>query len=243
MADLKPLSLRNVDTNLKANPYPGRGIIIGANASGAKLVQVYWIMGRSDNSRNRIFTLANNIIKTQPFDLSKCKDPSLIIYNALRQVNHNHIVSNGDQTDTIFNAFAADSTFEEALSTRAHEPDAPNFTPRISGLIVCDQEGSNYRLNILKTLANNPAWPQHQTFYYQNFLPGFGHCLHTYAADGNPLPAFVGEPYLVPLAETIDEISEFYWMRLNAENRISLAVKTIDAQTEAVEFKIINKLN
>jgi hypothetical protein len=240
--DLKPLSLQNVDTNLKANPYPGRGIVVGANAAGTKFVQVYWIMGRSENSLNRVFVLENGIIRTQPFDLSKCKDPALIIYNALRQVNHCHIVSNGDQTDTIYKAFAADSTFEEALATREHEPDAPNFTPRISGLIVCSPYDPNYRLNILKTLGNDPERPQHQTFYYKKFLPGFGHCLTTYSADGNPLPSFTGEPYLVPLPETIDEIAQFYWTRLNAENRISLAVKTIDAGTETVEFKIINKL-
>jgi IMP cyclohydrolase len=243
MTDLKQLSLQNVNTYLKHNVYPGRGIIVGQNASGTKLVQVYWIMGRSENSRNRVFTVENNILKTKPFDLSKCKDPSLIIYNAMRQVNHNHIVSNGDQTDTIFNAFAADSTFEEALASRDHEPDAPNYTPRISALAVWQAEVPNYRMNILKTQNNNPTHTQHQMFYYKNFIPGFGHCFHTYAGDGNPLPSFSGEPYIVPVAETIDEIVRFYWDVLDKENRISLAVKTIDVKNEKIEFKVINKLS
>lgn len=239
---MKKQALLNVDANLKRNVYPGRGIIIGAVPSGTRLVQVYWIMGRSENSRNRIFVTENNMLKTKPFDLSKCQDPALIIYNAMRQVNHCHIVSNGDQTDTIYNAFAADSTFEEALAGRDHEPDMPNYTPRISGLIVCGPGNPGYRLNILKTHGNDPAYPQHQTFYYKNFIKGFGHCFHTYSGDGKPLPSFAGEPYLVPMPETINEIAKFYWDVLDKENRISLAVKTIDARTEAVEFRIINKL-
>jgi len=237
---MKDILERNVEKNLKNNEYPGRGIIIGLNSKGDKFIQVYWIMGRSENSRNRIFVLEENIVKTHPFDESKCKDPSLIIYNALRDFDKYFIVSNGDQTDTVYNEIQSNGSFESALLKRTFEPDAPNYTPRVSGIIVL-QENPYYKLNILKAENNNPDIPVNGTWVYKNFIKGVGHCIHTYKENGSPIPPFEGEPYMVPLGNTIDEIADFYWNVLNSENKISLVVKSIEVKTRKIEYKIINK--
>jgi len=238
---MKNLARRNVEANLKNNEYPGRGIVVGAAPDGSRLVQVYWIMGRSENSQNRVFLLENDIVKTAPFDPLKVKDPSLIIYNALRHLDDRFIVSNGDQTDTVYDAITSGGSFESGLATRTFEPDGPNYTPRVSGIIVRKGAGSMYKLNILKALHNDPSLPAHQTFYYMKFINGFGHCFHTYKENGDPLPPFEGEPYLVPVPDSIDNIAEFYWSNLNEGTRVSLAVKTIDPSSGDVEYKIVNK--
>jgi len=232
--------IQNVEKNLKNNEYPGRGIVIGANTSGNKLIQVYWIMGRSEHSQNRIFILEDDVIKTKPYDESKIKDPALIIYNALKHLDNKYIVSNGNQTDTIYEALKSGGSFESALATRTFEPDEPNYTPRISGLII-REENPSFKLNILKAENNNPEKKVDKTWNYPKFIAGRGYCLHTYKTNGNPIPPFEGDPYTVPLQETIDEIVAFFWENLNEDNRISLAVKSIDRQCGTIEYKIINK--
>jgi len=198
-------------------------------------------MGRSENSQNRCFVLENNVLKTTPHDPEKCKDPSLIIYHAMRSTQNVHIVSNGDQTDTILTALISGNTFEKALATRTFEPDVPNYTPRISGIVFMES-APYYKLNILKSLHNNPKYSQNQTFAYNSFVPGFGHCIHTYQGNGDPLPSYSGEPYLVPVKEMCEENADFYWDILNKKTRISLAVKSIDLKNGKIDYKIINKL-
>jgi hypothetical protein len=226
---------------LAANPYPGRGIVLGLTPDGRNLVQVYWIMGRSENSRNRVFFEEGGAIKTRAHDPSKVKDPSLIIYATSRVHGGCHVVTNGDQTDTVWQALQVGGTFEGALRTRTFEPDAPNFTPRISGLTSVGAGGAAYRLSILKPAAGGAGCVR-QFFEYEQATPGLGHCLHTYQGDGNPLPAFAGEPYPVPLAGDLEGIARTFWGALNAENRISLWVKLIGVAGGAVQTKIVNKL-
>ncbi len=225
--------------SLKQNSYPGRGIVLGLNKSGSLAVQIYWIMGRSENSRNRIFVRTGDIVKTEPFDTSKISDPSLIIYNALLvSINGIHAVSNGDQTDTIINSLDNNGTFEEAIKSRTYEPDAPNFTPRISGITTL-QPFSN-TLSIIKRGVDGKS---QFDFFEVEPTQGIGFCIHTYKNDGDPLPSFEGEPHPVPIPETIDEIANTYWEVLNPENRVSLVVKTIDLATEKTDYKLINKLH
>ncbi len=227
---------------LSANPYPGRGIVLGQTPDGRSLVQVYWIMGRSENSRNRVFFEEDGAVKTRAFDPSKVKDPSLIIYATSRVHGASHVVSNGDQTDTIRQALELGGTFEGALRTRTFEPDAPNYTPRISGMTSVGGPGVAYRLSILKPVAGDLHACVRQFFEYEQAIPGVGHCIHTYRGDGDPLPAFAGEPYPVPLANELEAIAGTFWDTLNAENRISLWVKLIGAEDGAVQTKIVNKL-
>jgi hypothetical protein len=227
---------------LKQNPYPGRGIVIGLTPDGTRMVQVYWIMGRSENSRNRIFVREENgFVRTEAKDPAKLTDPSLIIYYPVRHIGQAHIVTNGDQTDTIFDALASGRTFEQALTSRTFEPDAPNYTPRISGVIDLEDKHCAYKLSILKTNAGNPEQTLRQFFHYEQPVPGFGHCIHTYAGDGNPLPSFEGEPFLVPLYDDIGETAQTYWDMLDADNRISLLVKTIRFDNGQTDMRIINK--
>ena len=213
--------------------YPGRGIIIGMTPDGKNMVQVYWIMGRSENSRNRIFAMEDGFVKTEAFDISKLSDPSLVIYYAARNYDNIHIVTNGDQTDTIYEM----KSFEDALATRTFEPDPPNFTPRISG--ICNN--GKYKLSILKSIDNNSDYCVRQYFNYDKPIAGIGHCIHTYDCDGNPLPSFSGEPYKVPVFNCIDETADYYWNNLNEENKISLFVKFIDIENNKFNIKIINK--
>jgi len=227
---------------LKQNPYPGRGIVIGLTPDGKRLVQVYWIMGRSENSRNRIFVQEENgFLRTEAKDPAKLTDPSLIIYYPVKHTGGAHIVTNGDQTDTIFDALAGGGTFEQALITRTFEPDAPNYTPRISGLVDLNDKQCQYKLSILKTNAGNPEQTLRQFFHYEQGIAGYGHCIHTYSEDGNPLPSFKGEPVLVPVYDDMEQTAAAYWDRLNAENKISLLVKTINIADGQTEMKVINK--
>ena len=221
------------------NPYPGRGIIQGMTPDGRKLVQVYWIMGRSENSRNRIFVEENGFVKTHPFDPLKMKDPSLIIYYPIKHINTMHIVSNGDQTDTIYDFLSQGSDFFAALLTREFEPDAPNYTPRISGFINLSSKEA-YSFSVIKSSFNNPLHTQRESFVYENAIKGFGHCVHTYENDGQPLPSFDRTPFLVPLHNDRNETLSMYAKNLNQENLVSLLVKHIDINNNEQEISIYN---
>ena len=228
--------------SLRQNRYPGRGIIIGMTPDGTRMMQVYWIMGRSENSRNRIFAAEpDGSVRTAARDPAKLADPSLIIYYPVRQVGDAHIVTNGDQTDTIAEAIASGGTFEDALRTRTFEPDAPNYTPRISGIVRLGDPAAAYRLAILKTNLGDPAQTQRHFFTYEKPLAGFGHLIHTYAGDGDPLPSFEGEPKPVPLMDGAEETLEYYWRLLDKDNRISLLVKTIPLDGGKPEIVIRNR--
>lgn len=231
---------QNMD-KLQQNEYPGRGIVLGMTPDGQNLVQIYWIMGRSANSRNRIFEIEDGFVKTKAFDEAKLEDPSLIIYYPARHYQNQHIITNGDQTDTIYEALQEGGSFESALATRMFEPDAPNYTPRISGLTNPSGGQFVYQLSIIKSVAHNPQHCTHQFFNYQKALAGVGHCIHTYEGDGNPLPSFSGEPYPVRLQNGIVENASLYWNLLNHENKISLLVKMINIQSKQVQLRILNK--
>lgn len=231
------------EKNLEQNKYPGRGIVVGMSPDSKKLIQVYWIMGRSENSRNRVFEAEGEFVKTKAFDESKMTDPSLIIYYPIKAFEKYHIVSNGDQTDTIYDYIKGGKTFEDALTTREFEPDPPNFTPRISGIIDLNNEKGSYALSILKSINNNSDFCQRNYYYYSNFIPGYGHCIHTYDEDGNPIPSFSKEPYIVKLQNNIEDNANYFWNLLNEDNKISLLVKYIDIADKTVEIKIINKHN
>ena len=230
----------NMDA-LRANVYPGRGIVIGQTPDGKRLVQVYWIMGRSENSRNRIFVAEGDVVRTAPHDESKVEDPSLIIYNCVRTLGRAHIVSNGNQTDTIYDALASSGTFESALFTREFEPDDPNYTPRISGIVGLDDDPHAYKLAILKTIDNDPGQGVRNFYNYATPIPGVGHFVATYSGDGNPLPAFDGEPQPVEIASDIDAVLDCYWTALNGDNKVSLLVKFIDPATGETDVRIANK--
>ena len=228
---------------LSATTYPGRGIILGQSPDGKKAVIAYFIMGRSENSRNRVFVADGQGIKTKAFDESKMVDPSLIIYAPVRKVNPLiTIVTNGDQTDTVVDAMQAGKTFEDALRTREFEPDAPNFTPRISGAVYsCFSKGTfTYQLSILKSNMGNPDSCL-RFFYDYAPVPGLGHFIHTYQQDGNPLPSFEGEPTPVTIDGDIDAFTATVWNNLNADNKVSLFTRFIDLATGAEETRILNK--
>lgn len=226
---------------LRSNSYTGRGIILGMSADSQKMVQVYWLTGRSENSRNRVFAVESDGIRTQAYDASKLIDPRLIIYWPVRRFRDAHIVSNGDQTDTIHSYLKKGMSFEDALMTRSYEPDAPNFTPRISGMMdISDKQGA-YTLSILKAEGEEPVGCIHCFYRFDRALPGYGHCLHTYSGDGKPLPSFKGEPYPVPLGKNAKETAELYWDTLNHENRVALLALGIDRTTGEVETFIINR--
>jgi IMP cyclohydrolase len=240
METIKIKSDCNVNS-LRNNSYPGRGIIMGMSPDSKRLVQIYWIMGRSQNSRNRIFVNENGFIKTEVWDASKVEDPSLIIYYAAKHQKANHIVSNGNQTDTVYKSLECSETFEDALSTRKFEPDVPNYTPRISGLIDLYDNECTYKLSIIKSIYNNPSFCERHFYYYEKAIPGFGHCIHTYSGDANPLPSFNTEPFVVPIFDDIQETANFYWDILNENNKISIFTKFIDIDTNEFKTLIINK--
>jgi len=225
---------------VSATTYPGRGIILGTNDAG-KAVAAYFIMGRSVNSRNRIFMPQGDGLRTEAFDPAKLSDPSLVIYNAVRVLGDTTIVTNGDQTDTIYDHMVSGGSFETALNSRTFEPDAPNFTPRISGVINMANDSFSYRLSILKSANGNPAVCQRFFYDYDRPLAGVGHFIHTYSADGNPLPSFEGEPEPVKLNGDIDRIASEIWDNLNEENKISLFVRMIDPKVHSFTTRIINK--
>lgn len=226
---------------LSGNPYPGRGILLGRSPDNRRAVIAYFIMGRSENSRNRVFISTEDGIRTQAFDPAKMSDPSLIIYHPVRKVDGITVVTNGDQTDTIAEALRRGENWTQALRTREFEPDAPNYTPRVSGIVRPD---GSYRLSILKSAGGNPACCQRFFFEYASPIPGEAHLIHTYDGDGNPLPSFTGEPRSIIL-ETGDcgDLSELLWGSLNAENKVSLFVQIIDLSTGTTATLLRNKHN
>lgn len=233
---------KNISEELKSIAYPGRGIIIGRSADGKHAVIAYFIMGRSENSRNRVFLPTVDGIRTEAYDPSKMTDPHLIIYSPVRISGKTTIVTNGDQTDTIYDLMKEGKTFEEALRTREYEDDAPNFTPRISG-IVCNECG-DYSMSILKSADGNPDCRERFTYSYEKPLAGTGHFIHTYIGDGNPLPSFEGEPKLVDMTDLdIDSFTDMLWDSLNEGNKVSLFVRYIEIGSGASDTRIVNKNN
>ena len=232
----------SIEKDLCSNVYPGRGILLGKSADGKNAVIAYFIMGRSENSRNRVFVEDGDGIRTQAFDESKLEDPSLIIYAPVIVLGNKTIVTNGDQTDTIYHLMNQQQTFEQSLRTREFEPDAPNYTPRISGIVKITDGEMNYALSILKSADGNPDCCQRFTFTYSNPVNGTGHFIHTYMTDGNPLPSFEGEPKLVEIGnDDIDAFADKLWNSLNKDNKVSLFVRYIDLASGKATSKIINK--
>lgn len=235
------MKMLSIEQELRENSYPGRGIIIGKSKDGKKAVAAYFIMGRSVNSRNRIFVEDGEGIRTQAYDESKLTDPSLIIYAPVRVLGNKTIVTNGDQTDTIYEGMDRQMTFEQTLRSREFEPDAPNFTPRISGILHVENGTYNYAMSILKSNNGSSESCNRYTFAYENPMAGEGHFIHTYQCDGNPLPSFEGEPKLISVEDDIEVFTDLLWNSLNEENKVSLFVRYIDIETGKYETKIINK--
>ena len=235
------MKMLSLEQELKENAYPGRGIVIGKSEDGKYAVTAYFIMGRSENSRNRVFVTEGEGIRTQAYDPSKLTDPSLIIYAPVRVLGKETIVTNGDQTDTVYEGVSKGLTFEQSLRSREFEPDAPNYTPRISGMLTVENGRFDYQMSILKSNNGNPAACNRYTFSYENPVAGEGHFIHTYLCDGNPLPSFEGEPKLVAIQDDIEIFTELLWNSLNEENKVSLFVRYIDIETGKYETKIVNK--
>ena len=226
---------------LSNNAYPGRGILLGKDETGTHAVIAYFIMGRSVNSRNRVFVQDGDGIRTQAYDESKLVDPSLVIYAPVRVLGDTTIVTNGDQTDTVYDALKAGGDFESALRTRCFEPDGPNWTPRISGTVRVAGGEAFYKMSILKAGDAEGSFCVRQTFEYPDCKPGQGLFLHTYQCDGNPIPSFEGEPEHVDVRGDIDEFTSLVWENLNADNKVSLFVRTISLADGAVQTRIVNK--
>lgn len=235
------MKLLSLEQELSSNAYPGRGIILGRSLDGTKAVAAYFIMGRSSNSRNRIFVKDGDGIRTQAFDPSKLEDPSLIIYAPVRVLGNKTIVTNGDQTDTIYEGMDKQLTFEQSLRSREFEPDGPNYTPRISGIMHIESGKYNYAMSILKSNHGDPDSCNRYTFAYENPKAGEGHFIHTYMHDGDPLPSFEGEPKLVSIPDDMDEFADMLWKNLNEDNKVSLFVRYINIADGTFETKIINK--
>ena len=235
------MKMLSLEQELKGNEYPGRGIVIGKTKDGKKAAIAYFIMGRSENSRNRVFVEDGEGIRTQAFDPSKLSDPSLIIYAPVRVLGNKTIVTNGDQTDTVYELMEKGLTFEQSLKTREFEPDGPNYTPRISGILYIENGTYNYDMSILKSNNGNPDCCNRFTFAYNNPINGEGRFIHTYKCDGNPLPSFEGEPKLVNILDDMDAYTELLWNSLNEENKVSLFVRYIDIATGTYETNIVNK--
>ena len=234
------MQIQDLRAVLRDNTYPGRGIVLGKSADGQKAVIAYFIMGRSENSRNRIFVEEDGGLRTQAFDPAKLKDPSLVIYWPVRKFGAATIVTNGDQTDTIYEFLAAEKTFEEAQRMRTFEPDPPILTPRISGLVHKD---GSYRLSILKSANGNAESTQRFFYEYPQPVAGEGHFIHTYLGDGNPVPSFEGEPELVRIEGDIDSFTSLMWENLNEANKVSLFVRFIDLADGSEETRVVNKNN
>ena len=238
------MELLDLYEQLKTNAYPGRGIVLGLAPSGKKALIAYFIMGRSANSRNRVFDPVEAIggIRTLAADPAKLEDPSLIIYNPVRTVGENtHIVTNGDQTDTVYDFMAKGDSFEAALRTRTFEPDGPNWTPRISGVVELAEGGCSYKLSILKSNNGDPESNQRYFFEYENPKAGQGHFIHTYRCDGNPIPSYEGEPTPVIIEGDIDAFTAQVWDNLNEDNKVSLFTRFIDLESGETQTRIINK--
>lgn len=236
------MEMLSLEKELTANPYPGRGIVIGKSADGKNAVIAYFIMGRSENSRNRIFVEDGCGIRTQAFDESKLEDPSLIIYAPVRVLDNKTIVTNGDQTDTIYELMQQGKTFEESLRTREFEPDSPNYTPRISGIVELSSNSFDFSMSILKSANGSPDSCQRYTFSYESPLSGQGRFIHTYKVNENPLPSFEGEPKLVEIgSDDIDTFANKLWTALNDDNKVSLFVRYINLENNSTQSRIINK--
>lgn len=235
------MELLSIEKELKENAYPGRGIVLGKTPDGSKAVAAYFIMGRSSNSRNRVFVEDGEGIRTQAFDPSKLEDPSLIIYAPVRVLGNKTIVTNGDQTDTIYEGMDCQLTFEQSLRSREFEPDAPNYTPRISGIMHIEKGSYNYAMSILKSDNQRPESCCRYTFAYESPIAGEGHFIHTYRCDGNPLPSFEGEPKRIAVLDDLDAFTKLLWESLNEENKVSLFVRYIDIATGEYETRIVNK--
>ncbi len=231
----------NLYDELKQNSYPGRGIVLGKSQDGKSAVAAYFIMGRSVNSRNRVFVEDGEGIRTQAYDPSKLEDPHLIIYAPVRVLGNKTIVTNGDQTDTIYDLMNQQMTFEQALRTREFEDDAPNYTPRISGIIHVSDGDFDYALSILKSADGDPSSCLRHTFTYTNAKAGEGHFIHTYQGDGSPLPSYQGEPKKVEIPNDMEQFAKDLWENLNEENKVSLFVRYINLETGTAQSKIINK--
>ena len=238
--DIHQTAQANLQQRLADNPYPGRGLILGCDEDGERLVQVYWIMGRSPNSRNRVFETDGSRLWTEAADPALLTDPRLIIYNAMRELRGVFVVTNGDQTDTICQTLLHGGTFEQALATRAHEPDAPNYTPRISGLFDLRLGHPVARLCVLRRSPFADA-ADRLLWHYEAFGPGLGLCITTYMGDGSPLPPFRGEPFLLPLPGDAQAIAQAIWSNLNEDNRVALCAKTIDPATLHSTLHVINQ--
>jgi IMP cyclohydrolase len=234
--------INDIANLIKDNPYVGRGIVIGKTPDGTNNVVAYFIMGRSENSRNRVFVENGEEVIIHPFDASKVEDPSLIIYSPIRKYNNNLIVTNGDQTDTVYEGLEQGKGFAEALRSRQFEPDFPNFTPRISGMVTFDKGDFTYQMSILKSIDEKGSACARQTFEYPS-VNGLGHFIHTYVTDGNPIPTFVGEPERVATENDIDEFATKLWCALNANNKISLYVRYTNVETGEISNVMINKNN
>ncbi len=235
------MEMLSLEQDLKNNSYPGRGIVIGRSQDGKSAVTAYFIMGRSENSRNRIFVEEGEGIRTEAYDPSKLVDPSLIIYAPVRVLGNKTIVTNGDQTDTIYEGMDRQLTFEQCLRSREFEPDAPNYTPRISGILHVEGGKFSYALSILKSNNGDPRQCNRYTFAYNDCVEGEGHFIHTYKQDGSPLPSFEGEPKLVAIPDDIDAFTQMLWESLNVDNKVSLFVRYINIETEQYETRIRNK--
>lgn len=231
----------SLEKDLKGNSYPGRGIVIGRSEDGSKAVTAYFIMGRSENSRNRIFVEEGEGIRTEAFDPSRLTDPSLIIYAPVRVLGKDTIVTNGDQTDTIYEGLEKGLTFERALTSREFEPDAPNYTPRISGILHVENGTYGYQLSILKSDNGRPESCIRYTFDYAAPVAGEGRFIHTYQGDGSPLPSFEGEPKRVAIPDDIDSFTDMLWSSLNEDNKVSLFVRYISIADGTYETRIVNK--
>lgn len=232
---------KSLAATLSENSYPGRGIVIGRSQDGKSAVTAYFIMGRSVNSRNRVFKEYEQGIRTEAFDISKLSDPSLIIYAPVRVLGDTTIVTNGDQTDTVYDLMAEGRTFEESLRTREFEPDEPNYTPRISGIMNVKDGNYDFAMSILKSQDGDPEYCIRNTFAYPGCPAGEGRFIHTYMGDGNPLPSFEGEPEKVDIIGNIDDFTKLVWDNLNEDNKVSLFVRYIDIATGEYETRIVNK--
>ena len=232
--------IKSISERLEGNSYPGRGIIIGKSADGKNAVAAYFIMGRSNNSRNRVFAEKDGAVYTEPYDVSKVEDPSLIIYAAIREYEKNLIVTNGNQTDTVCEGLAAGKSFDAALATREFEPDGPNWTPRISGMLTFGNGDFTYKMSILKSGDAEGSFCNRFGFHYAP-KAGLGHFIHTYVCDGNPIPTFQGEPERISIPDDIDAFTAEIWNALDENNRISLYVRYTDLVTGKAANRLINK--
>jgi IMP cyclohydrolase len=228
------------ENHIKGNPYPGRGIVVGLSPDSSEIWQIYWIMGRSPNSRNRVFEVSDNILSTKPADPAKCEDPSLVIYKAMLEHEKHFVVSNGDQTQTVYDSISKGGSFEEALFTREREPDAPNFTPRITAMVSLDTE-PRFRFSIIKANGANSDISDHNFYYKNKINPGKGFCITTYLGDGNPIPSFNGEPYELDLSGNKEDVLNKFWEALDNDNKISVALKSINLSSKKSQIDIINK--